>query len=381
MLVDPLPVAVIWILMIATVIAFFVFRGSTRRSRGDSDRPRTDLGRKEGQYQPKPSEVRSQPKPGEDRYSYLVRCVVEAEQTRPAGAAIAELERLIAEHPTEERFLTYCRISLFDLYVSINDLERATACIQLPATSRNAVNTDKLLSLKLAVGQRITGRDILTLNGPGVTEWGREHLGQIEQYLDASVAAREEREQINLLERWRDSSHAYSYPARTDLRYYSFSQNPEAIRFAEEMTRAAENAVREEMSLPRVGEGWVAEMQLYRDLCHAFPSTEVVHHASPPWLGKQHLDVFLPEYAVAVEYQGVQHDKPVAHFGGEAAHLETRRRDETKKRLCIANGVRMIYVREGYELFEVVREVEEKRLEATVPAAQFVVHPVNRPAG
>jgi len=372
MLVDPLPVAVIWILMIATVIAFFAFRGSTRRSRGDSDRPRTDLGRKEGQYQPKPSEVRSQPKPGEDRYSYLVRCVDEAVRKRPAREAIVELERLIEAHPTEGPFLRYCRDRLARRYIAIHDLDKAIACLQLPATSGDAWNTDTRLSLKLVIGQHITGREILTLNGPWVTEWGMEHLDRIEQHLDAAVSAIENRDQINLLERWKGSSPAWRR---------SFSRNPEAVRFAAEMTREAENAVREEMSLPRVGEGWVAEMQLYRDLCDAFPSSDVVHHARPPWLGKQHLDVFLPEYAVAIEYQGVQHDKPVAYFGGEEAHRKTQRRDETKKRLCTANGVHLIYVREGYELSEVVREVEEKRLEATVPAAQFAVHPVNRPAG
>jgi hypothetical protein len=381
MLADPLPVAVVWILMIATVVAFFVFRGSTRRREPSQDRSRSDLRRKEVRYQPRLGEVRCQQKPGEDSYSYLVRCVDEAARTRPAGAAIAELERLIAAHPTEEHFLNYCRASLSDLYISINDLERAIACRQLPVTSRSAPSSDTLLSLKLAIGRHITGRDVLTLNGPKVTPWGREHLDQIEQYLDASVAAVEKHEQVNLLERWKESSHACPYPAQRDLRHYSFSRNPEVVRFIAEMTREAENTVREGMSFPRVGEGWVAETQLYRDLCHAFPSTDVVHHASPPWLGKQHLDVFLPEYAGAVEYQGVQHDKPVAHFGGEVAHLETRRRDEVKERLCTANGVRMIYVREGYELPEVVREVEEKRLEATVPAAQIAVHPVNRPAG
>jgi len=373
MLADPLPVAVVWILMIAAVVAFLVFRGSTRQSRGDSDRPRTDLGRKEGQYRPRP---------GEDSYSSLVRYVATEVLNRPVNEAISELERLIVAHPTEENILHYCRYSLFDCYMAINDLERAIACFPLRDASRGASDTDTLLSLKLATGQRITGRDVLTFNGSRTTQWGREHLGQIEQYLDASVAAVEKREQINLLERWKDFSYIRRYCHRfyaarysvtgarlpfekRDLRCYSFSQNPEAIRFAEEMTRAAENAVREGMSFPRVGEGWVAETQLYRDLCHAFQNTEVVHHARPRWLGKQHLDVFLPEYAVAVEYQGVQHDKPVAHFGGEAAHQETRRRDETKKRLCAANGVHLIYVREGYELSQVVGEIEENRLKAS----------------
>jgi hypothetical protein len=371
MLTTGLPVAVIWILMIAVVVAFLVFRGSTRQPRADSDKPRADLGRKESQCQPRPGEATS---------TYLVRYGDTEVLNRPVNEAIQELERLIVAHSTEKSFLWYCRYWLFDCYVAVNDLDKAIACFPLPDTPGRAANNDTLLSLKLATGQRITGRDVLTLDGFRITQWGMKHLGQIEEYLDASVAAVEKREQINLLERWRELPHTtrcfhrfyaarYSVtgarlPTQSNLRCYSFNRNPEVVRFAAEMTREAENAVREEMSFPRVGEGWVAETTLYTDLCHAFQNTEVVHHACPPWLDPQHLDVFFPEYGVAIEYQGPQHDKPVAYFGGEEAFRKTQRRDETKRRLCTENGVRLIYVRAGYKLPEVVCDIEKKRLES-----------------
>ena len=50
---------------------------------------------------------------------------------------------------------------------------------------------------------------------------------------------------------------------------------------------------------------------------------------------------------MALEYQGIQHDRPVEFFGGKLAYEENVRRDMRKRKLCIANNVRVIYVREG----------------------------------
>jgi hypothetical protein len=227
--------------------------------------------------------------------------------------------------------------------------------------------TDNLLSLKFHVGVHISGRDILTLHGPKVTKWGREHLDQVEQYLDVIVSAFEKNRKVNLLERWkRSSQHWYGYSLLLGGAYMSagdevlccvFSRSPEVIEFVAEMTRDAENSAREESGIPRISEGWVAETELYYAVCRALPNTEVIHHARPTWLGKQHLDVFIPEYAVAIEYQGAQHDQPVEYFGGLEAFQATQRRDQVKMRLCNGNRIHLIYVTEGYDLRAVIREV------------------------
>jgi hypothetical protein len=141
------------------------------------------------------------------------------------------------------------------------------------------------------------------------------------------------------------------------LPFHCFSTNGEALRFVGEISRDAENTVREEMDIPRVGEGWVAETELYYRLKEALGNTAVLHHASPDWLGQQHLDVFVPEYSVGLEFQGTQHDTPVEYFGGEEAFQATKRRDAKKKHLCSENGVRLLEVRPGYDLSELVRVV------------------------
>lgn len=61
------------------------------------------------------------------------------------------------------------------------------------------------------------------------------------------------------------------------------------------------------------------------------------------WLGRQRLDFYLPEYNIAIEYQGEQHFKPVKYFGGEKRYLDRLERDNRKKILCEENNVKIIY--------------------------------------
>jgi hypothetical protein len=77
----------------------------------------------------------------------------------------------------------------------------------------------------------------------------------------------------------------------------------------------------------------------------------------PVWLGRQHLDIFIPALSVAIEFQGLQHDQPVAFFGGLAAFEQTRVLDARKQQLCRRHGVRLLYVRENYQLPDVLSQI------------------------
>lgn len=61
------------------------------------------------------------------------------------------------------------------------------------------------------------------------------------------------------------------------------------------------------------------------------------------WLGKQRLDFYLPDYNIAIECQGVQHFKPIKHFGGNDKFEYTQKMDELKYKLCFINGVDILY--------------------------------------
>ena len=55
-------------------------------------------------------------------------------------------------------------------------------------------------------------------------------------------------------------------------------------------------------------------------------------------------DVFMAGLNVAIEYQGQQHFQPIEFFGGEESFKRTVERDEQKKQLSEAHGVRLVYI-------------------------------------
>lgn len=125
------------------------------------------------------------------------------------------------------------------------------------------------------------------------------------------------------------------------------------------LTRDAENAARVETGVPRVNEGWVSEMTLLREIQAAFPDVRVIHQARPGWLAPQSLDIYLPDYNIGIEYQGVQHSKPVEHFGGADAFERQQARDGMKWGLCQENGCVLIEVHPGYKRDVVLAQVKE----------------------
>ena len=61
------------------------------------------------------------------------------------------------------------------------------------------------------------------------------------------------------------------------------------------------------------------------------------------WLGRQHIDFYLPKYNVGIECQGGQHFKPISIFGGEEYFLKRVARDIRKRKLCKENNIKLMY--------------------------------------
>lgn len=127
-------------------------------------------------------------------------------------------------------------------------------------------------------------------------------------------------------------------------------------------SRIAEETLRERLGLPSIGEGWVSETALFRAIEKAFPETAVIHHGQPSWLGRQHFDIWLPRWKIAIEYHGKQHFEPVDFFGGEESLTATMERDERKRVLAEKHGTVLLVVTEKdmhSEVIERVRRVRE----------------------
>jgi len=150
------------------------------------------------------------------------------------------------------------------------------------------------------------------------------------------------------------------YQNHEDKRIYVPAIVVEAIKNEfKRILRESENKLRIERGLPKIGEGWISETDLYYKIKETFPSEEIIHHGRPTWLGRQHLDIFFPEKNIGIEYQGIQHDSPVEYFGGEESFEKRKSLDALKKEKCDENGCNLIYVYPDYDL-QVLKEKIEK---------------------
>lgn len=145
------------------------------------------------------------------------------------------------------------------------------------------------------------------------------------------------------------------------FKYYCFYSALDPLEQIRMIARQAENRLRDAHSVPRVGEGWLAETALFKAVRDAFPETGVLQHGMPSWLGRQHLDIWIPRWKIAVEYHGAQHFEPVPIFGGEAGHEATKHRDMKKKRLCDENRISLIIATENMTHEAIIQEIRRLR--------------------
>jgi hypothetical protein len=110
------------------------------------------------------------------------------------------------------------------------------------------------------------------------------------------------------------------------------------------LLRETENEVRAAHGIAAIGESWVSETELLYRVRQLLPGIEVIAHGQPKWLGRQHLDIWIPEHAVGIEYHGLQHFQSVEFFGGEKALQSVQERDKRKRALCEKNGLRLVEI-------------------------------------
>lgn len=73
---------------------------------------------------------------------------------------------------------------------------------------------------------------------------------------------------------------------------------------------------------------------------------EFIPQAKFDWLKHKHLlklDFYLEEYNVGIECQGIQHFKPIEHFGGNEDFKDLLFKDDLKRKLCEEHGIKLLY--------------------------------------
>ena len=117
------------------------------------------------------------------------------------------------------------------------------------------------------------------------------------------------------------------------------------VQLISDLCTNCENQLRREKGIPGIGDQWKSETEIYAFIKDILTNYEVSRHHSPSWLSPMHLDVYVPELSLAVEYQGQQHYMPVDIFGGQESFEKTKVRDAIKKKLCQQNKVYLLYIR------------------------------------
>lgn len=82
------------------------------------------------------------------------------------------------------------------------------------------------------------------------------------------------------------------------------------------------------------------------------------------YINKLNFDFYLPEYNTCIEFDGVQHFKPVKDFGGIKEYEKIKKRDECKNKWCVENNVNLIRIK--YDQIKNIREIIENKLQIVV---------------
>lgn len=266
----------------------------------------------------------------------------------------------------------------------INIMEKYINCISGYDDTSNCI-----VNVKYLIGECVNPKELFGVKNK-LTKYGRENIDAILSFANNSI--------ISKKEFWSDlikktvernvfggkfynlhlfDGNPYAYllnerllPKKYKNRFVSFYLDIDFVVETEKFSRECENLFRVSKRIPRVGEKWVNETKLFYDLKSYFKKYTLIHQYRSKWLGLQSIDIFIEEYNIGIEYQGIQHYRPVGFFGGEEGFRQTLERDRRKRTLCEKNGVKLIYVNENYDLTAVINKVKYFQIQFGIPVSK-----------
>lgn len=78
------------------------------------------------------------------------------------------------------------------------------------------------------------------------------------------------------------------------------------------------------------------------------------------YINKLNFDFYLPYQNVCIEFDGIQHFKPIKDFGGEKGFIDGQKRDECKNKWCMTNNVKLIRIK--YDQISEISEILDSEL-------------------
>ena len=273
----------------------------------------------------------------------------------------------------EEKLSDYCLHWAFDCLLGLEKYEEYLDKTE-PKEVVGASTHHSNLRLNIQKKLRLPANpiDLLLMFGGRKTQFIIDNQGLYREcIIDVfNTYAQENMEWFSLFEEWFNHRNAKRLYPHSLLGGAPFGEKPylqfkieclyvaadcsDTIKF---LSKEAENKARGIAGVPKIGEGWVSETALFRKLEAEFSNTKVVQHGRPTWLGRQHFDIWFPNWKIAVEYHGRQHFEPVEFFGGKEAFHNTVERDKKKANLSKKHGVKLLIVTETDDHDDVVRDI------------------------
>lgn len=131
---------------------------------------------------------------------------------------------------------------------------------------------------------------------------------------------------------------------------YGEEPDNDIAKYRKGINDTIENLTREEMGFKKIGENWTSEVILFGIVEAIFKNNETLRHHRPRWLEGLEIDIYVPDYKLGFEYQGIQHYVAVEHWGGEKQLIKQKENDRRKLDLCKEHGVNLIFVDYNEEL-------------------------------
>ena len=273
----------------------------------------------------------------------------------------------------EEKLSGYCLYWAYDCLLGLEKYEEyldKTEPKEVYGTNTHGSNLR--LNIQKKLGLSANPIDLLLMFGGRKTRFIIDNQALYRDCIidTFSTYAQENIEWFSLFDEWfthRNAKRLYPHSlfngvaleAKPNLQFkkeclYVASDCSDTIKF---LSKEAENKARSIAGVPKIGEGWVSETALFRKLEAEFSNTKVVQHGRPTWLGRQHFDIWFPNWKIAVEYHGKQHFEPVEFFGGKEVFHETVERDNRKAKLAKGHGVKLLIVTEADNHDDIVQEI------------------------
>lgn len=311
-------------------------------------------------------------------FLYINEVLKKVKKKKDVANIVTVLESLRALYKGDELLIFFIEHWLADSYVIQGKYNEAMELYKL----RDHV--DALWSLKNKLNIPLSLKDLPSqLWKNHYTSFVNDKLEQADKYLELAIKEKgydnnwiqeiikKKTEKLDLAEDkkimeyplFRATRYGYHLnKLNTDIQFVYYGEIigwKKLEKICKELSREAENLLRVALGVPRVGEGWVSETALYYKVKEFLSDYEVVHHYRAEWLGRQHLDIYIPKLHIGIEYQGEQHFKPIDIFGGLDAFLKNQKRDAEKREKCKKVNVTLIEVLPNYDFESVKYEIRK----------------------